>query len=599
MLQRSQKPEARSQKPEARSQKPEARNGIFLKSNCQGFTLVELILTLAVIAAISFISFQSMNRDFEEKQAASIGEQIRNVGAGINNYIVNHYDVLSKLENSTGTTQDMGPRTCTTTTSTCEITTQTLVNEGMLPPVFNGKNVYGSGYKIIISRKGSAPYWNISALVSTDTPLSRSGSIRYDLLGKAMQTAGIDSGMTRTSSTKVDGYKGSWSATQTEFSNINKQGLLAYIAGYGSNSYSAFLRRDGTLPMTGDLNMGTKNIYGAANITASGKGYFGGEVEAGSWVKAKNGYGDTISLGGDSSPGGIGPDYELLLGSNKPLTVHSPNSKRGIDIILDVDGNTRIQTNLATNSFNPNDIPSGWTGGLRTQDVYGSGTIGAGTGGNVNAYMNSAGKIYASGNITSSQIITGQYLKANQVIVPGSICSDNGLLARDNAGQIFSCVNSKWQLVGDQPGTIKMWGAITAPDSWLELNGQAFDKVSNPILTSLYPSGKLPDFRGQFVRAWDHGAGVDSESSRGILSTQGDAIRNISGYVSGIGGVRFDSFSGAFFDSGRRDAVNAQLSGSCSSYCNDDFAFDASRQVPTAAENRPKNIAIMYIIKKG
>ncbi|HHT5646864.1 TPA: type II secretion system protein, partial [Raoultella planticola] len=198
------------------------RNDFFLKRNCQGFTLVELILTLAVIAAISFISFQSMNRDFEEKQAASIGEQIRNVGAGVNNYIVNHYDVLSKLENSTGGPQDPGSRTCSTATSTCEITTQTLVNEGMLPPVFNGKNIYGSGYKIIIARKGSAPYWNISALVATDTPLSRSGSIRYDLLGKAMKAAGIDSGMTRTSSTKVEGYKGSWSATQTEYSNIKK-----------------------------------------------------------------------------------------------------------------------------------------------------------------------------------------------------------------------------------------------------------------------------------------------------------------------------------------------------------------------------------------
>ncbi|WP_265349403.1 shufflon system plasmid conjugative transfer pilus tip adhesin PilV [Enterobacter hormaechei] len=539
---------------------------MFLKRNCQGFTLIELILTLAVIAAISFISFQSMNRDFEDKQAAAIGEQIRNIGDSVNNYIVNHYDVLSKRENSAGTTQDVGPRICATATQTCEITTQTLVNEGMLPPVFNGKNVYGSGYKIIIARKGSAPYWNISALVATDTPLSRSGSIRYDLLGKAMQTAGIDSGMTRTSSTKVDGYKGSWSATQTEFPNINKQGLLVYIAGYGSNSYSAFLRRDGTLPMTGDLNMGTKNIYGAANITASGKGIFGGEVEAGAWVHARNGYGDVISLGGDSSTN----DYEIRLGADKPLSIH---------------GSAPVQVNVS--------------GSLRT-----------GLDLNADRDITSGGSIKASGNITSSQIITGQYLKANQVIVSGTICSDNGLLARDNAGQIFSCVNSKWQLVGDQPGTIKMWGAITAPDSWLELNGQAFDKLSNPILTSLYPSGKLPDFRGQFVRAWDHGRGIDSESGRGILSEQNDAIRNINGYIKdmlyqsdieaqsgtiGYGVFRRYKYSedknSSFYTDSVKQVSNPQYA--------DRIDFDASRQVPTASENRPKNIAVMYIIKKG
>ena len=39
-------------------------------------------------------------------------------------------------------------------------------------------------------------------------------------------------------------------------------------------------------------------MTGAANITASGKGTFGGEVEAGAWVHARNGYGDVISLGG-------------------------------------------------------------------------------------------------------------------------------------------------------------------------------------------------------------------------------------------------------------------------------------------------------------
>ncbi|HGG6549358.1 TPA: shufflon system plasmid conjugative transfer pilus tip adhesin PilV, partial [Salmonella enterica subsp. enterica serovar Muenchen] len=485
--------------------------GIFLKRNCQGFTLVELILTLAVIAAISFISFQSMNRDFEEKQAASAGEQIRNVGTGVNNYIVNHYDVLSKLENSTGTTQDMGPRTCTTTTSTCEITTQTLVNEGMLPPVFNGKNVYGSGYKIIISRKGSAPYWNISALVSTDTPLSRSGSIRYDLLGKAMQTAGIDSGMTRTASNKVDGYKGSWSATQTEFSNINKQGLLAYIAGYGSNSYSAFLRRDGTLPMTGDLNMGTKNIYGAANITATGKGTFGGEVDAGSWIHARNGYGDLISIGGDAAAndyeirmdadkplsihmksnrnditalnvtggvavagilnttgnitaggeivahngygdsifiggdkysGGIGPDYEIRMGANKPLTIHSPTSNRGIDTILDIDGNTRIQTNL-----------------------------------NVLQHITASGNIESSGNIkggtleSSGRTTVGEFIQLNGTVSEGNVCSTNGLIGRVNDGTPVYCINGYWTNIASSktqnggmllPGGMKiMWGTLS------------------------------------------------------------------------------------------------------------------------------------------
>lgn len=480
------------------------RNNRFIKTTRRnkGFTLVELILTLAVISIISFTTFQSMNRNFEDQQADAFGDQIRNIGDSVNNYIVNHYDVLSKLTNSTGGTQDPGPRTCSTATSTCEITTQTLVNEGMLPPGYINKNVYGSGYKIIISRKGTSPYWNISALITTDNSLTLSGKIRYDLLGKAMQSAGIDSGMTRTASNKVDGYKGTWSATQTDYSNINKQGLLAYIAGYGSNSYSAFLRRDGTLPMTGDLNMGTKNIYNAANITATGKGTFGGEVVAGSWIKAKNGYGDTIGIGGD----GGGDDYEINLSNpNRRITVYSAAGPTKLTVTgvltadqslvsndqLTVKNHGQFGGRITTNGLNSTDYPAGWGGGVRTNDVYAGGTIAAGTNKQANAYLNSAGDvranrnisaggtITASGNINSSadmnsnrvysnyiksngnidaagniastgtitsnkRLTTGEFLQLNAVASAGAGCSPNGLQGRDSSGAILSCVNGRW-----------------------------------------------------------------------------------------------------------------------------------------------------------
>jgi hypothetical protein len=73
-----------------------------------------------------------------------------------------------------------------------------------------------------------------------------------------MQSAGIDSGMTRDSSSKVSGFNGAWTASATDYPNIDKTGQLAYQTGYGTYNYSVFLRRDGTLPMTGDLNMWEK-----------------------------------------------------------------------------------------------------------------------------------------------------------------------------------------------------------------------------------------------------------------------------------------------------------------------------------------------------
>ena len=47
-------------------------------------------------------------------------------------------------------------------------------------------------------------------------------------------------------------------------------------------------------------------------------------------------------------------------------------------------------------------MPSGWTGGIRTADVYATGAIATGSGGNVPTYMDSHGNIYASNSIVSS-----------------------------------------------------------------------------------------------------------------------------------------------------------------------------------------------------
>lgn len=55
-------------------------------------------------------------------------------------------------------------------------------------------------------------------------------------------------------STKIaSGYGGQWSENSGNYRNITDGGLLAYRVDYKSSMYSVYLRRDGTLPMTGDL----------------------------------------------------------------------------------------------------------------------------------------------------------------------------------------------------------------------------------------------------------------------------------------------------------------------------------------------------------
>lgn len=588
----------------------------------KGFSLLELTLVLGVGTIVAFMKFQDMKNEQESILASAVGQQMKQIGEAVNGYINIRYDKLSTLSNAAGTGTDPGPRTCSG--SVCEITYQTLINEGLLPSTYTGTNANKSSYKIILKRDGTTPNYVINGLITTSTAWIEGGKTRYDLLGNAMQTAGIDSGMTKTTSI-ASGHSGQWTETSANFNNITSTGQLAFRVGYNSALYSVYLRRDGTLPMTGDLNLDGHNINNVAalnatgnitttgdlqarNIKATGKINADGSISAGNWVWAKNGYGDAIGFGGDASGG----DYEIRLDNGtRYLSIYSPNAA-DYTTVLNVYKNTKIQQRLATNGLDPNEMPPGFSaGGVRTVDVVATGSfysILAGTTiseGKYGFYARQDGNVKASGNIQGDTL---QVTSSNTI---GASCSVSGMMSKDSVGNILSCLSGTWNPIGDQPGTIKMWGTANAPQGWLELNGQAFDKSKNPTLATLYPSGVVPDIRGQFVRAWDHGAGVDSDSSRGILSTQGDAIRNIKGvfrdllYQTKTEAESAPIGAGAFKRLTKNESGNSNASmyiegvKVATTNYSDTIEFNASREVTTAAEDRPKNIALMYIIKKG
>lgn len=160
------------------------------------------------------------------------------------------------------------------------------------------------------------------------------------------------------------------------------------------------------------------------------------------------------------------------------------------------------------------------------------------------------------------------------------------------------------------PGTTVLWCAPVVPDGYLELAGQAISRTTYSALFALfgatYGAGdgsttfNLPDLRGEFVRGWDHGRGVDSERTLG--STQSDAIQNITGSLKAD---VVDHGNTQFIDALQADGAFERIEGN-KSYSGDNVggsgqawgaSFDASRVVRTANETRSRNIALMYIIK--
>ncbi len=62
------------------------------------------------------------------------------------------------------------------------------------------------------------------------------------------------------------------------------------------------------------------------------------------------------------------------------------------------------------------------------------------------------------------------------------------------------------------------WPTATPPAGWLKCDGRAFTKEQYPVLARAYPTLRLPDLRGEFIRGWDDGRGVDTR--RSLLSGQ-------------------------------------------------------------------------------
>ena len=98
-------------------------------------------------------------------------------------------------------------------------------------------------------------------------------------------------------------------------------------------------------------------------------------------------------------------------------------------------------------------------------------------------------------------------------------------------------------------------------------------------------------------RGWTGGAGREAGS------WQGDAIRNVTGSA-GIGGqtglaypLAMDGNTGALCPQGEKGTHSLSTMTSVSTYGG--LVFDASHAVPTAAENRPVNVALPVILYLG
>ncbi|HCL4123575.1 TPA: tail fiber protein [Pseudomonas aeruginosa] len=145
------------------------------------------------------------------------------------------------------------------------------------------------------------------------------------------------------------------------------------------------------------------------------------------------------------------------------------------------------------------------------------------------------------------------------------------------------------------PGAVVHFARNSAPSGWIKANGAAVSRTSYAALYAAigttFGAGdgsttfNLPDLRGEFLRGWDDGRGVDS--GRAFASAQGDQLQEhnhggsgqLGNVAGGSGEYVFNGVNGAATPIGSN---YTPVNGNVGNF---------------GAETRPRNIALLACIK--
>jgi len=162
-------------------------------------------------------------------------------------------------------------------------------------------------------------------------------------------------------------------------------------------------------------------------------------------------------------------------------------------------------------------------------------------------------------------------------------------------------------------GTISAFGGSTAPTGYLECNGQS---TSGYAALAAVVGSNVPDLRGEFIRGWDNGRGVDS--GRNILTAQGEEYKSHN-HTSNSAGTHNHSLSSignhthTYYNRNQRgdgdtdggtniadDGTTTRNTGSGGSHSHtvgNNGSHSHTINASGGAETRPRNISLLYIIK--
>lgn len=298
----------------------------------------------------------------------------------------------------------------------------------------------------------------------------------------------------------------------------------------------------------------TGHIIGLGNISASGTGSFGGNVTMSNGLFVQGGSSITgqVKIGGTADALRIwNAEYGAIfrrsedklyiiptpqnagesggISNLRPFYITLSNGKVSMDHDVDIGGGRfKVETSGTTSgqaiTINANNAALIINSASSTNAVYIQGkkanTVkwyvgnGSGSSDELNLYNNALGHGVA---FRTDDVLFSKPLKVGnaQLGTDGNITGGSGNFANLNT----TINNLKTDIVSSYPiGAPIPWPTDTPPEGYAIMEGQTFDAGLYPKLAAVYPSGTLPDMRGQTIKG--------KPSGRAVLSTEADGVKS-------------------------------------------------------------------------
>ncbi len=226
----------------------------------RGYALLDASLAILLGTGIVAAGVAAAIDQRGDDSARAQGLAMVTLQGAVNQYLTEHYSALVQPGggNVAGVANPLAP------------TIAELRSLGALKDPFQSTAFNGGNYRIQVTAFPAgcvAPNCNLDGLVWNDRPLTDWwNNIDYPRLGVAIRAIGADGAMSNAATPNtLQGMQGKWNTANPVGAQA---GILAARTGYNSASFSQFYRRDGSLPMTGDVAANGVNINNAGTVSA-------------------------------------------------------------------------------------------------------------------------------------------------------------------------------------------------------------------------------------------------------------------------------------------------------------------------------------------